>query len=301
MKHIFKVLVALTIGASYTYACDACGCSGSLGNMGLGVQVQGNRTSFSFLHSYKHYATTYPGLYGRPDTYSQEYYLKGDLSASVRLSKRFQARFTLPLNYNVQQKSSGEKNVISGLGDIQLGLNYFIVDSMFNKTIVRWSAGAGIKAPTGKFTDPENEHLMLYPGTGTVDYAFNSSFAMRVGNFGLSNESSYFIRSENKYGYHPGNTLFSQLLGIYVFNKFSIGTGISIATNGSARLDGKLFEHTNAQAVLIQNAMVLSYSLNQWSLQLGINIPVYQQLGEEQSKQKEALSFGVYYILNKTK
>jgi len=301
MKHTFIVLVVSTLGTSYTYACDACGCSGSLGNMGLGVQMQGNRTSFSFLHSYKHYATTYKGLYGRPDTFSDEYYLKGDFAALVRLSRRLQARFNLPFNYNIQQESSGERTQIAAMGDLQLGLNYFILDSAYKHTIVRWSAGTGIKVPTGKFTAPENENLMLYPGTGTLDYALSSSFALRSGNFGLSNESSYFIRSINKYGYHPGNTFFNQLLGIYVFNKLSIGTGLSVATNASAQLNDKVYEHSNAQAILIQNATVLSYSLNQWSLQLGINIPVYQQLGEEQSKQKEALSFGIYYLLNKAK
>lgn len=299
MKHILKVLIASAISSSHIYACDACGCSGSLGNMGLGVQMQGNRTSFSFLHTYKHYATTYKGLYGRPDTFSDEYYLKGDFAASVRLSQHFPARFTLPLNYNLQRESSGEKTTVAALGDLQLGLNYFILDSVYKHSIIRWSAGAGIKVPTGKFTDPENEDLMLYPGTGTLDYAFSSSFALRSGNFGLSNESSFYLRSKNNYGYHPGNTFFNQLLGIYVFNKLSVGTGISIGTNTSAQLNGTNYEHSNAQAVLIQNATVLSCSLNQWSLQFGINIPVYQKLGEAQSKQKEALSFGIYYLLKK--
>ncbi len=300
MKHILTVFVAMAM--STTYACDACGCSGSLGNMGLGLQVQGNRTSFSFLHSYKHYATTYQGLYGRPDTYSQEYYLKGDLSASVRLSKRFQARFSLPLNYNLQKSSENGNKTIVGLGDAQLGFHYFVIDSMFNnKTIFRWSAGAGLKLPTGKFTDPENEDLMLYPGTGSLDYTISSSFAMRSGKFGLSNESSYMLRTANKYEYHPGNTLFSQLLGIFIVNRFSVGTGASIATNGKAKLNNEPFAHTNAQALLIQSATVLSYSKNNLSLQIGLNIPIYQKLGEEQSKQREAISFGIYYLLNKTK
>ena len=302
MKHLLIVLVILTLGTTYVHACDACGCSGSLGNMGLGVQVQGNRTSFSFLQSYKHYATTYKGLYGRPDTYSQEYYFKSDFSASIRLSRRFQARFLLPLNYNLQQESDEKNSIIQGLGDAQIGVHYFIIDSMFrNNTIVRWSAGAGAKLPTGKFTNPENEDLMLYPGTGTLDYSIGSSFALRSGNFGLSNESSYIFRTTNKYEYHPGNTLFSQLLGIYIFNRFSVGTGASIATNANAQLNNKPFEHTNAQAILIQSATVLSYSKNNLSIQLGINIPFYQKLGEEQSKQREALSLGIYYLLNKTK
>jgi len=299
MKHILTVFVALAMNT--TYACDACGCSGSLGNMGLGLQVQGNRTSFSFLHSYKHYATTYRGLYGNPDTYSQEYYFKSELSASVRLSKRFQARFSLPLNYNLQQTAI-DQTMVTGLGDAQIGAHYFLIDSMYkNMTIVRWSAGLGIKAPTGKFTDPENEKLMLFPGTGTVDYSISSSFALRSGKFGLSNESSYFVRTTNKYDYHPGNTFFSQLLGIYIIDRFSIGTGVSIATNANAQLNGKPFAHTNAQAILVQSATVLSYSKNNLSLQIGLNIPFYQKLGEEQSKQREAVSFGIYYLLNKTK
>lgn len=302
MKQIITLLVILMTSTHGVLACDACGCSGSLGNMGLGVQVQGNRTSFSMLHSYKHYSTFYKGLYGRPDSYSDEYYFKSEFAGSIRLSPRFQARFNVPLTYNLQRSEELGNTTLSSLGDSQLGLHYFVVDSMFkNGMIARWSVGVGAKLPTGKFVNPSNEKLMLYPGTGTTDVSLTSSFAMRFNKFGLSNESSYFIRSSNKYGYHPGNSFFSQLLGIFIVNKFSIGTGISIATNANAKLNGNNYEHTNAQAAIVQNATIISYSLNSWSFQAGINIPIYQKLGEEQSTQKEAFSFGVYYLLNKTK
>ena len=298
-----KFLIALIVfGANdFAFACDACGCSGSLGNMGLGVQVQGNRTSFSFLHSYKRYSTTYHGLYGNPDEFSTEYYLKSDLSASIRLSKRFQARVNIPFLNNFQTSRTLGNTRINGLGDLQGSLNYFIIDSSYKKSIVRWSTGVGIKTPTGKFVNPDNEKLMLYPGTGTFDYTVNSSFAFRQNSFGISNETVYFLRSANKHDYHPGNTFFNQTMGVFILRNLSFGTGISLATNGIAKLDGTDYEYTNTESVLAQSCSIISYSKNNLSLQLGFNIPFFQQLGEGQSKQNEAISFGIYYLLRKAK
>lgn len=299
MRNFIYALVLVT-GSSYVaFSCDACGCSGSLGNMGLGVQAQGNRTSFSFMHSYKLYNTTYRGLYGNPDTYSDEFYHRSELSGAVRLSRRFQARFSLPFAYNIQHSETNGQTIQSGLGDPQLGVHYFLIDSMYRSGgIVRWSAGPALKLPLGKFDDPESEQLMLNPGTGTFDVILGSSFAFRKGKFGVSNESSFTLRGTNKYDYHPGNTWYSQTVGLLVLNRFSLGTGISVAANATAKLRGEDYTHTNTQAMLLQNATVMAFSTNRWSFQLSVNTPIYQVLGDANSKQKQAFGLGVYYLFN---
>jgi len=298
------ILITLTVlGCSVkAIACDACGCSGNLGNMGLGIQSHGNRTSFSFVNSYKIYTTAIDGLYGHPDSQSHEYYYKSDITATIRLSKRFQARAILPFVYNSRIHDTGERTSLNGPGDAQATLNVFLIDSAYatNKTL-RWSMGLGAKLPTGKFTEPESETFMLNPGTGTVDYLLTSSFAFRTGKFALSNESSFSLRTANKYDYHPGNTWYNQAIGLLLFNRISVGTGFSVTGNAQAKLNGELYEHTNSQALLVQSASVLAFSSKSWSFQLGFNLPVYQQLGEGNSQQKSAVSLGLYYVLKQKK
>ncbi len=296
MKILFTIIAICCSVRSY--ACDACGCSGSLGNMGLGVQAQGNRSSFSFVHSYKIYNTVVNGLYGNPDQHSFEYYNRSEFSGTFRLSHRFQTRVILPIVYNSQVVEKDTRTVQNGLGDIQVGLSYFIIDSAYSMNkIVRWSMGLVSKLPTGKFASPTDAKLMLNPGTGTFDYAITSSLAIRNKRFGLNNETSYLLRTTNKYDYHPGNTWYNQTIGLIILNRFSIGTGISFASNALANYKGTTFSNTNTQALLIQNATVCSFSTGSWSFQLSINTPIHQLLGEGETKQKEAFSFGVYHIL----
>ena len=301
MKIVFFTLTVICCSVK-SFACDACGCSGSLGNMGLGVQAQGNRSSFSFVHSYKIYNTVQKGLYGNPDQHSYEYYNRTDITGTFRLSRHFQTRLILPVVYNSQVVEKDTRTAQNGLGDVQVALNYFLIDSAYSMNkIVRWSMGLAGKLPTGKFASPDNSKLMLNPGTGTFDYAIASSLAIRNKRFGLSNETSFMLRTTNKYDYHPGNTWFSQAIGLMIFNRFSIGTGISVAANALASYKGSTYTNTNAQALLVQNATVCSFSTGTWSFQLSINTPVHQLLGEGETKQKEAFSFGIYHILKSKK
>lgn len=299
-----KILFTLTVlGCSVrVFACDACGCSGSLGNMGLGIQSHGNRTSFSFVNSYKIYTTAIDGLYGHPDTRSQEAYYKSDITATVRLSKRFQARATIPFVYNSRVQETNSRTTSSGLGDVWATVNVFLIDSAYSREkTLRWSIGLGAKLPTGTFTAPESEGFMLNPGTGTVDYLLTSSFAFRTGRFALSNESSFSLRTTNNYDYHPGNTWFNQTIGLFLFNRISVGTGFSMTRNEQAKLSGAFYSHTNSQALLIQSASVVAFSAKAWSFQLSVNLPIYQQLGEGNSEQKTAVSLALYYVLKQKK
>ncbi len=301
MKTILFTLTVLGCSVR-VIACDACGCSGNLGNMGLGIQSHGNRTSFSFVNSYKIYTTAIDGLYGHPDTQTHEYYYKSDITATIRLSKRFQARAILPFVHNTHTQETDTRTYLSGPGDVQATLNAFLIDSAYSmNNALRWSMGFGAKLPTGKFSDPESETFMLNPGTGSVDYVFSSSFAYRTGKFALSNESSFSLRTTNKYDYHPGNTWYNQTIGLFLFNRISVGTGFSVTGNRPAKLDGEVYDHTNSQALLVQSASVVAYSSNAWSFQLGFNLPVYQQLGEGNSEQKSAVSLGLYYVLKQQK
>lgn len=297
MKTLF--LVVMVLCHNFTgKACDACGCSGSIGNMGLGIQSQGNRSSFSMVHSFKVFQTQIPGLYGNPDKRSFEYYNRTDLTGTIRLSKHFQARAVIPYVYNSQKIEPSKHSAQSGIGDLQVGLNYYIIDSAYSMNkLTRWSVGLGSKLPTGFFESPEREQLMLNPGTGTFDYSLVSSLLIRFRNIGISNESSYTLRTTNKYDYHPGNTWYNQTIGMYIFNRFALGTGISIASNARAKYKGEDYKHTNTQAILIQSASVASFSSKNWNFQVGFNLPIYQLLGEGNSSMKCAMSVGAYHII----
>ncbi len=299
MKTLFLVVMALCLNFTGK-ACDACGCSGSIGNMGLGIQSQGNRSSFSIVHSFKVFHTQIPGLYGNPDTRSMEYYNRTDLTGTIRLSKHFQARAVIPYIYNSQVKEPSARSAQNGIGDVQVGMNYYIIDSAYSMNeLARWSVGFTSKLPTGYFESPEREQLMLNPGSGTFDYSLVSSLMIRFRKIGISNESSYTLRTTNKYNYNPGNTWYNQTIGMYIFNRFTFGTGISFASNAQAKFNGEDYDHTNTQAILVQSASVASFASESWNFQVGFNLPVYQLLGEGNSTLRGAISFGAYHIINK--
>jgi hypothetical protein len=199
----FATIVGVMVSAQLL-ACDVCGAVNS--SLGVGTVAAGNRHSFGLTYQYRTYISNHPPLFNEPGVRSTERYQRIDLSGNIRLASRWQLKALIPIVYNEQFKQ-GTREFRQGIGDPTLTVQYYVVnwqDSAATKNI-RWSIGAGGKMPVGQYTDPNNQVLLLYPGTGTWDGVLQSSLYLRSNNWGLIQENSLVLRGTNKYHYTPGS------------------------------------------------------------------------------------------------
>ena len=136
------------------------------------------------------------------------------------LPKRFQVSVSLPVHF-LREQSSAQTDRSAGIGDVSAMLIYSIFSPtkfMTKKHKHQIRIGAGVKAPTGKFSMTSDGLFTtdLQLGTGSVDFLFNLNYIYRYKNFGLIVTSLYKKNLMNKYRYEFGDNLGEGLSGFYV-------------------------------------------------------------------------------------
>lgn len=142
------------------------------------------------------------------------------LYGRFNLPKRFQIAVSLPVHF-LREQSSESTNRSAGLGDASVIAFYslFGPDRFFgkkNKHQLRF--GAGVKAPTGRFSmNPDGLFTTdLQLGTGSVDFLFTLTYTYRHRNFGISLSPIYKKNLTNHDGYRYGDNVGSTLNLFYV-------------------------------------------------------------------------------------
>lgn len=205
MKKSMLFFVCLVLSSYNAYSCDVCGCGAFNSTQGLGTLAQGNRTSIGLNYQYRLYKSQHPKVFGTGIERSTDYFQRIDLTGQIRLANRWQLQLTVPFGFNthIADDTTSRKN---GFGDPILTVNYFLFnrqDSLQTR-LFRWIIGAGVKSPVGKFTQPNDVDLYLYPGTGTFDAVFQNSFFFQKKKWSLLQTSQYILRGENKIQVHSG-------------------------------------------------------------------------------------------------
>lgn len=144
----------------------------------------------------------------------EEHFATTEIQARYYLKPEIQLIATLPYVQNSNRLNQEHLNDLQGLGDATaIGL-YQVYNSMGDtaRTFMhRWSAGGGVKLPTGKFqvTDASGEMIdeHLQPGTGSTDFILLSEYTARLGKFGASGSVSYKFNTANKHGFTFANRL----------------------------------------------------------------------------------------------
>lgn len=188
-------------------ACDICGCSSGGGFTGILPQFQ--RHFIGLRYTYRSFRTTHPTTDGSRLT-SMDRFHTTDLWARFYPHKRVQLFAVVPIN-SYSQTESGSTQRASGLGDIQLWVNYAIVQtpdsskSPWRHTLL---AGGGLKAPTGEnnaFRNGERMNQNLQPGTGSWDAVLNAVYTVRYKQWGLNADANVRINTTNRQGFRFGN------------------------------------------------------------------------------------------------
>lgn len=299
MKKSMLFFVCLVLSSYNAYSCDVCGCGAFNSTQGLGTLAQGNRTSIGLNYQYRLYKSQHPKVFGTGIERSTDYFQRIDLTGQIRLANRWQLQLTVPFGFNthIADDTTSRKN---GFGDPILTVNYFLFnrqDSLQTR-LFRWIIGAGVKSPVGKFTQPNDVDLYLYPGTGTFDAVFQNSFFFQKKKWSLLQTSQYILRGENKYKYIPGSLFSASLFGQYKFRTWGIYAGAQYSWSGVDYLNRKPIASSPTQGQILTGIVGASFQWNSWIIQGNYHIPVVQSLGDGNSHQKTAFSISLNYFFN---
>lgn len=299
IRHMKKIILSgcVFFCISISYACDICGAVNS--SLGLGTIAMGNRHSVGLNYQFRNYKSTHPRLFTEPETSSYETFQRWDLSGNIRVAKRMQVKIVVPFAFN-QQRKDGATQQKTGIGDPTVSVNYFIadrIDSTMSRQF-RWSVGAGAKLPFGKFPEPHDPVLLLYPGTGTVDPIAQSTLFFRWNKWGLIQEANAVLRTTNKHGYTPGNVFNATLFGFRKLGNFSVFSGFQYAWNGVDYAVGEPINSSPARGNLLTLACGVTWNSGNFQLQANAHAPLIQQLGNGYVKQQASVSAGIFYLFN---
>ena len=290
-------LVAGMLLSLNALACDVCGAVNSA--LGLGTVAAGNRHAIGCTYQYRSYNSHHPGIFNEPAVSSSERFQRLDLTGTIRLASRWQLKMSLPLVYNEQTKE-GVHSFRQGMADPTITGHYFAInriDSTGNK-VIRWSIGGGVKMPFASYPEPDNELLLLYPGTGTWDGMLQSSFFLRKNKWAFIQESNLMLRGTNKYGYQPGDLFSATAYTMRRFTNWSVFGGLQYAWNGIDYQNRKAINSSPSQGNILSVTVGGTIQWGNVMVQANYHLPLAQNLGNGYVKQQVGLTAGIYYLFN---
>jgi hypothetical protein len=279
--------VFLLANAAY-YSCDVCGCF-------MGIIPYETYHQISFLHRYRVFngyreygrrPQFFPngaykvmhGNHGSTDTTDVlhssndfESFKVFELRARIFFLKRFELNGILPFSH-IKSKTDTVFTEHFGLSDPSLfGLYHIFRPRPEKKIHFRWTAGAGIKFPSGNYYAKDaygrRYPLLLQPGTGSLDIFFLQTILAEYKNAGVQIISNYKINGKNYYHEKIANSI---TLHHGVFYKFRIKNLQLISS-----LSG-YYEFT--KGLYIQSSHVDGTKMNEWMLGPGMDL-FYKRLG----------------------
>ncbi len=285
MKKIILIII-LIISLNESRACDICGCSAE--NYFIGPfphfksHFLGTRYSFRSFHSQ---------MADDPTQFSKDLYQTIEIWGGINLGKKWQLMLFVPYNINRQLSDDGKKTS-NGFGDITLFGNYkfinkHVTDAHHNKISHQLLLGGGIKVPTGKLNSNPDEIIAganNQPGTGSVDFLLNATYAFQFNHWGVNANANYKI-NQSAQNFQFGNRFSASTFISHSFETKFVGISPNV---------GVLYE--NLQANQLNHAKVaqtggyaalgsLGVELDFHSVTVGMNtqLPLGQKLSDGQT------------------
>lgn len=192
-----------------SFACDVCGGPTSGQSLGLLPAYQKHFVGMR-LHTGS-FSTTHPPLFQTEGSSSKENFSFAELRGRFYAGKNWQILGYVPIGF-LQKRDSIGTFQNSGLADVSLAVNRVLWNTMEQEeknTKVFWMLGAGVKLPTGKSRNLENNTNIFIPnmqlGSGSVDYFAMTSMIVKYNKIGAMADASYMYKTENSLRYRFGN------------------------------------------------------------------------------------------------
>lgn len=202
-----KTLLVLVLAAltQYLYACEACGCSST---MGFDLSYNFRSNSISVIYS----RNAFESNLGRAVELKDQFNTMS-FNGRYYVSDKIALLAVIPYHSN-QRTDIESKQSVSGIGDARFLASYKLIDSNKKSRKIYFDAGLGVKLPTGRYDAkihdtnlPENFNI----GNGSVGLLgqFNFLYTLSTWTIGLSNVYAYHLESSS--GYLFGNQNISQI------------------------------------------------------------------------------------------
>jgi len=215
---------------AYEDFCDACGCSASGGGMGFSSMINQNFVGVRYFNqSY----SSRDGIF-KNSPWIDENFNTLQVWARIPVAKNFQVSALIPYHFHNRELSKGNQS-IEGLGDITVLGMYTVYQTTKDSTTLTHTlqAGAGVKAPVGKYDSANNGSVnpSFQVGTGSWDYLFAAEYVLKMKDLGLKTMVNYILKTENEDDYQFGNQINYAATLFYVFenNKFTLVPQIGLA------------------------------------------------------------------------
>lgn len=191
-------------GKPLPYFCDACGCSASGGGMGFSSMINQNFIGVRYFN--QNYSSR-DGIF-KDSPWIKENFNTVQVWARVPVMKNFQVSALVPYHLHNRALLKGRES-IAGIGDITVLGMYTLYQTLndsaqFSHTL---QAGAGLKAPIGKYDSANNGSVnpSFQLGTGSWDYLLAAEYVVRRKELGFNAMLNYIIKTENADEYRFGN------------------------------------------------------------------------------------------------
>lgn len=222
MNSKFKTIAILAMLFFYqgSIACDICGCGGGSNYLGVLPQYDINLIGVRMDYQSFNHPNTSLNYNGKSRVLKDSYYTSS-IWFRYYPTKRMQFFGQIPYGTRVREET-GQTSTIQGLGDIQLDLNYNLLDysdSISKKYKHLLMLGGGLGLPTGMSQQRDETGLILPAnfqlGVGAFTYRLNLMYTLRYKKWGLNvmGQNNWF--QENELSYQFGNLFNSQFQIFY--------------------------------------------------------------------------------------
>jgi len=200
------------------FDCDACGCSASGGSMGFSSMLNNN---FVGLRYFNQSYTSRDGIFANSPWIDENF---NTIQAWTRIpvTEKIQISALIPYHFHERELTAGTED-ISGLGDVTIMGLYTLYETKSDSTVFthKVNVGAGIKIPTGKFTEANNLGTInqsFQLGTGSWDYSVVSEYVINRKDLGLNTTLNYILKTENSKNYQYGDQFNYATTLFYLFD-----------------------------------------------------------------------------------
>lgn len=200
------------------FDCDACGCSASGGSMGFSSMLNNN---FVGVRYFKQSYTSRDGIFAN-SPWIDENFNTIQVWTRIPVTDKIQISVLMPYHFHERELTTSTEN-ISGLGDITVMGLYTVFETKKDSAVFthKINMGAGIKIPTGKFTQANNLgsiNQSFQLGTGSWDYSVVSEYVVNRKDLGLNTTLNYVFKTKNKKEYQYGDQFNYAATLFYLFD-----------------------------------------------------------------------------------
>ena len=269
------------------FACDICGCSAPGYFFGPFPQFR------SHFYGVRYYFRSFNSqVKGDASQYSKDFYQTAEIWGGLNVGKKLQLMAFVPYNFN-SQKSDDGTNTTNGIGDITLLANYKILENSRqtkNGKNIRQQllVGAGIKAPTGKFSADPDEIIAganNQPGSGSVDVLLNTIYTLQINSWGINGTLNYKMNNSAD-NFRFGNTLNANVFAFKNINTkkliVSPNVGLMYENLQANKLENLKVAETGGNALL--GAAGVDINMSKVTFGVNVQLPIDQNLSDGQTK-----------------